>query len=224
MHKMANSLNRFSDLFQRHWLAVIVGFLIVYSTLPVFAALFKSIGAESAAQVIYQPYKAMCHTYGFRSFYLFGEQLVYDRDEFEQKTGIDTSTPNGLFAARDYQGDARVGYKIGLCQRDMSIYPAIAINGMIYSFARRRVKQLSWLAFILIGVLPIGLDGFSQLFSQPPFNFIPPFSWLPYRESVWWMRVLTGALFGTSVAWLVFPMIEASVNSSRRYEKAQQQF
>jgi uncharacterized membrane protein len=55
---------------------------------------------------------------------------------------------------------------------------------------------------VLIGVVPIVLDGFSQLFSQSPFNLIP------FRESTWYWRVITGALFGTALAWIVFPIIQ----------------
>jgi uncharacterized membrane protein len=73
---------------------------------------------------------------------------------------------------------------------------------MLYALLRRRgVRSLPFWLFVLIGVLPIGLDGFSQLFSQPPFNLIP------FRESTWWLRFITGSLFGASVAWLIFPLI-----------------
>ena len=60
--------------------------------LGVAAPILKAAGWNNAAQVIYQPYKALCHTYGFRSFYLFGDKPVYSRTEFEQRTQIDTTT------------------------------------------------------------------------------------------------------------------------------------
>ncbi len=81
----------------------------------------------------------------------------------------------------------------------------MAVNGVVYSLVRRRGKQISWLWFVLIGIIPIGIDGFSQLFSQPPFNFIP------YRESNWLLRLSTGALFGFALAWLVFPLIDSAI-------------
>lgn len=213
---MDSALNRFAETFQRHWLAIVCGLLLVYAGLPVIGALLKAAGLDQAAQVIYQPYKAVCHTYGFRSFYLFGEQAVYTRNEFEAKTGIDTSSAGGLFAARDFQGNPDVGYKIALCQRDLAIYPAMALGGMLFGLMRRRMRAMPWWLFLFIGIAPIGLDGFSQLFSQAPFNLFPPFSWIPYRESVWQLRVLTGALFGFSVAWLVFPMIASTLPSSEQ--------
>ncbi|BCX04838.1 MAG: hypothetical protein KatS3mg053_2776 [Candidatus Roseilinea sp.] len=201
---MVERLNRFAAGFERHWLAVLVGILLTYSLLPFGAPVLKKLGLDALAQMIYQPYKLMCHTYGFRSFFLFGEQFVYSRPEFEQASGIDTGTFTGLLQARDFQGDERMGYKVALCQRDVAIYFAMGINGIAYALVRRRTRPMPWLLFVLVGVVPIGIDGFSQLLSQPPFNLFA------YRESNWGLRLATGALFGFSLAWLIFPLIESA--------------
>jgi uncharacterized membrane protein len=184
---------------------MVVTILLIYSALPLLAPVLKSAGLDTAAQLIYNPYKLMCHTYGFRSFYLFGEQPVYSRAEFEQRTGFATETATGLFASRDFQGNPEMGYKVALCQRDMAIYPAMALGGLLYAALRRR-PRIPWWLFLLIGIAPIGLDGFSQLLSQPPFNLIA------FRESVWELRVLTGALFGFAVAWFVFPLLQSAAD------------
>lgn len=199
------AMYRLTDSFQRHWLAVLVGILFAYSLVPFLAPALKYAGLDSLAQVIYQPYKLMCHTYGFRSFFLFGDQFVYSRPQFEQMSGIDTSGFAGLIQSRNFQGNAEMGFKVALCQRDVAIYIAMAIGGVIYALTRRRAKPIPFLLLLLIGVVPIGLDGFSQLLSQPPFNLIT------YRESDWLLRTLTGALFGFSLAWFVFPLIENSL-------------
>ena len=205
---MVNALNRFAEGFQRHWLAVLVGILFAYSLFPFLAPVFKAANLDGLAQLIYQPYKFVCHTYGFRSFFLFGEQPVYERNEFERDSGIDTTSLGGLLQSRDFQGNAQMGYKVALCQRDVAIYFAMAANGVVYSLVRKRGKPLPWLWFVLIGIVPIAIDGFSQLFSQPPFNF------LPYRESNWLLRLGTGALFGFALAWLVFPLIDGAIGST----------
>ncbi len=199
-------LDRVARGIQRHWLALIVSGLLFYSLLPFVAPILLRNGYTTVAQAIYVPYKFVCHTYGFRSFYLYGEQPVYTRDEFDRLSSIDTSSLQGLFAARDFQGNAQMGYKVALCERDVAIYLSLALNGIAFGWLRRRqrLRALPWWTFVLIGLVPIGLDGFSQLFSQPPFNLIP------YRESVWWMRMLTGSLFGTSVAWLVLPLVQGA--------------
>jgi uncharacterized membrane protein len=62
---------------------------------------------------------------------------------------------------------------------------------------------------------PIGLDGFSQLFSQMDWSWLA--SVLPYRESTPVFRVLTGALFGFMTAWFSYPYIEESMVESRQF-------
>ena len=190
---------------------MIISGMMLYSLLPFLAPLLMKVGYINAAQWIYQPYKLVCHTYAFRSVFLFGDQPIYARGnsdgEFEQASGINLGRVDGLFAARDFQGNEQMGYKVALCQRDVAIYLALAINGVFYALLRwRGVHSIPFWLFLLIGVVPIGLDGLSQLFSQPPFNLIP------FRESTWWLRILTGSLFGTSVAWLIYPLIGGAMD------------
>ena len=75
---------------------------------------------------------------------------------------------------------------------------------------RRRLRPVPlWLYFIL-GVAPIGIDGFSQLLGYPPFNI-----WEP-RETLPFFRVLTGIFFGAMTGWLGFAYIEQSMQDARR--------
>jgi uncharacterized membrane protein len=85
---------------------------------------------------------------------------------------------------------------------------------VVYSLSGRKLPKIHWLIWIVLGLGPIGLDGFSQLFSQIPNAFIQ--SILPYRESTPVLRVLTGFLFGITTAWFMFPLIEESMADTRR--------
>ena len=184
------------------------GMLFVYSLLPFAAPVLKQAGLDGPAQLIYQPYKLMCHTYGFRSMYLFGPQFVYTREEFDAQTGLNTLANRGLngdvLAARTFQGNSQMGYKVALCERDVGLYFSMGIGGIVFGLSRRRLRMMPWWLFVLIGVLPIGLDGFSQLLSQFPGSPVP------FRESTVTLRLLTGSMFGFSVAWLVFPIIHST--------------
>jgi hypothetical protein len=60
-------------------------------------------------------------------------------------------------------------------------------------------------------ILPIAIDGVSQLISQPPFGFIP------LRESTPFLRTLTGFLFGFITAWFGYPYVEASMQENRKF-------
>jgi uncharacterized membrane protein len=90
----------------------------------------------------------------------------------------------------------------------------MALFGVVYAATRRKLPKLHWIIWVLVGMGPIGLDGFSQLFSQIPNSFIQ--SILPYRESTPFLRVLTGFLFGITTAWFMFPLIEESMADTRR--------
>ncbi|MCS6774598.1 MAG: DUF2085 domain-containing protein [Anaerolineae bacterium] len=212
---MYRALNWFGDWMQRRWLWVFVVGLLIYSVvLPFLAPVLMWLGLSELAQLIYQPYKLTCHTYGFRSFFLFGTSFAYDRPTFELLSGIDTRALSGLFAARDFQGNATMGYKTALCQRDIAIYLAMAINGAAYGVLRRRTRPIPWWLLVLVGVVPIGVDGVSQLISQPPFNLIP------FRESTWWLRLATGGLFGFSLAWILFPLVDGAVGLANELPRA----
>jgi uncharacterized membrane protein len=70
------------------------------------------------------------------------------------------------------------------------------------------------LVWFIIGLGPIGLDGFSQLISQLNITALQGF--LPYRESTPLLRTLTGFLFGFTTAWFGYPSIEEAMADARR--------
>ena len=75
---------------------------------------------------------------------------------------------------------------------------------------RRKLRPLPIWLYILIGVVPIGLDGFSQLLSYAPFSL-----W-PTRETTPAFRVLTGLLFGLATGWLGYPNVDLSMRDTRK--------
>jgi uncharacterized membrane protein len=218
--------DRVSFWIAKRYLLMLNLFFLIYIGLPFLAPTLMKLGAELPARAIYRIYSPLCHQFGFRSFFLYGEQVVYPLAEarmsgiktFEQATGIpNLEDPYSVtrFDARKYTGDETVGYKVALCERDVAIYLAILLFGIIYGLSGRSIKSLHWAVWILIGIAPIGLDGFSQLFSQ--FNWAWLNSVLPYRESTVYLRILTGALFGFMTAWFAYPNIEESMNETRQY-------
>jgi uncharacterized membrane protein len=218
--------DRFMDWISRHYLALINLFMLLYFGLPILAPVLMKVGATFPATVIYTIYKPLCHQFGFRSFFLFGEQAYYPLPEakiagvktFDQVTGfVDLENPAAYsrFQARQFTGNATVGYKMALCERDMGIYGAMLLFGILYSLTGRRIKPLHWILWILIGLGPIGLDGFSQLFSQMNWAWLA--SVLPYRESTPFLRVLTGGLFGFTTAWFAYPYMEESMVETRQF-------
>src|SRR6266511_2892928 len=81
--------DRFMFWMSRHYLALINGFMLLYFGLPILAPVLMKIGATFPANVIYTIYKPLCHQFGFRSFFLFGEQPYYPLRE-ARLSGIKT--------------------------------------------------------------------------------------------------------------------------------------
>jgi uncharacterized membrane protein len=188
--------------------------VILYVGLPFLAPVLLRAGAELPAAGLYRVYGFTCHQLAFRSWFLFGEQVVYPRAAagepgltFGQASGIDEED---IFASRAFRGNQQMGYKVALCERDVSIYGAIALFGLVFALTRRQIPGLPWYLWVLIGMVPIGVDGISQLISQPPFELIP------YRESTTFFRTVTGGLFGLTTAWFAYPLVEETMAETRR--------
>lgn len=215
--KMTKS-DRFSQWFSNHYMLILNAFTFLYVFFAVLAPALMKVGQERPARVIYRVYSPLCHQLAFRSFFLFGEQPFYPRSltgmedmiTYGEATGLDEYN---LEDARRFLGNDAMGYKMALCQRDIAIYGVILLFGIVFSLTKMKIKPLPWYLWIVLGLGPIGLDGFSQLLSQTGLEI---FAWLPLRESTPLLRSLTGLFFGLSTAWFGFPYLEESVKENRR--------
>jgi uncharacterized membrane protein len=207
---LARESDRLAEWFSRHWLAAFNGFIAVYLGLAVLAPVLMKVGAARPASWIYTVYSFTCHQLGYRSFFLFGPQIAYPRDQFAAVTGIN---PDDLWASRAFIGDSALGYKIALCERDTAIYTFILLGGIAFYFLRGRMKPLHWSLWLLLGVFPIGLDGGTQLLSYLPFFHFP------FRESTPLLRVLTGSLFGITSVWFAYPYVQQSMDEDLALKK-----
>jgi uncharacterized membrane protein len=108
-------------------------------------------GAKSPANLIYRSYGFVCHQLAFRSWFLFGEQVAYPRvaasvagiESFGSATGLSEGNSSvDMLAARNFIGNDEVGYKVAFCERDVAIYAAILLFGLIYAFSGRRLPAL----------------------------------------------------------------------------------
>ncbi len=203
----------------RNYLSALNLFVFIYLALPFLAPVLMNAGQPALARPIYAVYGAVCHQMAFRSWFLFGEQAVYPRaaaglddlQSYGEATGLDeTNSASAMLGARGFIGNEQLGYKVAFCQRDVAIYGGILLFGLVFAASGRRIRPFHWLLWLAIGVAPIGIDGFSQLFSQ-----IPALDFIPYRESTPLLRTITGALFGITTAWFGFPLLEADATAAR---------
>ncbi len=118
-------------------------------------------------------------------------------------------TPALQFASRAFLGDEKFGYKLSLCERDIAIYGAMLVGATLYRRWRRNLRPAPIWLYVLLGLAPVGIDGFSQLLGYPPFSLWPP------RETTPAFRFVTGMLFGLMNVWLGFPWLEISFQELR---------
>ncbi|HEX2980024.1 MAG TPA: DUF2085 domain-containing protein [Anaerolineaceae bacterium] len=213
-----NSADKISYWLSRHYVLLFSIVIFVYVGLPFLAPISMVNGWKGVAKAVYTIYSPLCHQFAFRSWFLYGEQLAYPRElahvnglvSYEQATGLSAFD---VEAARDFIGNAALGYKVALCERDIAIYGSILLFGIIFSLTGRRLKSIPWYLWVLLGMVPMGIDGVSQL---PGLLDLPILAWLPIRESTPFLRTLTGALFGFSTAWYGYPYIEETMAETRR--------
>jgi len=208
--------DKFSNWISNHYMFVLNTLVVIYLGLPFLAPVLMSAGYTRPATTIYRFYGLVCHQLAFRSWFIFGDQPAYPREAADVSGLIPFGLATGVgeddeLAARAYVGEPGIGYKVALCERDVAIYGGILLFGLVFSLTGRKIKPLPWYLWLLVGMLPIAIDGFSQLLSQPPLGFFP------YRESTPLLRSITGFLFGLTTAWFGFPIVEESMVDVRQY-------
>lgn len=182
----------------RHWLALFNLAIFLYVGVPFLAPALMQLGATGPARLIYTIYSPTCHQLPERSYFLFGEKIVYTLDELETAEVLpDTS----LLGRRHYIGDETLGWKVALCERDVAIYGALILGGLLFALLRNRLPPLAFKIYLLF-LIPIAVDGLTQL--------------VGLRTSNWALRTLTGALFGLATVWLAYPYIQRSMQDVRR--------
>lgn len=218
-HTLTSS-DRIGGFISNYYLALVNIFLLIFVALPILAPVLLEHGQSLPATIIYKIYSPLCHQLAFRSWFLYGEQAYYPRAlagipnvlTYEAVTG---SNQVDLIQARNFEGTPIVGYKVAFCERDIAIYASLLLFGLIFWISGRRIKAVPFYIWLIVGLVPIGLDGFSQL---PSLAYGMP-AWVPLRESTPFLRTLTGGLFGWMTAWYLFPMIEKSSRETRQVLK-----
>ncbi|HEY7984272.1 MAG TPA: DUF2085 domain-containing protein [Ktedonobacterales bacterium] len=87
------------------------------------------------------------------------------------------------------------GHQMCLCARCLAIYSSLLAGGLVLAILRRQGRPIRAITFPMwvVAALPMALDGGTQL--------------LGLRESDWFLRLLTGAIFGLATAWYALPQL-----------------
>lgn len=211
-------------------------FLIVYGLwvfVPFLAPVFMRLGWDGAGRTVYFIYSFFCHQLPERSYFLFGQKLMYSLAEV-QAAWQNTSNP---FILRQFLGNPEMGWKVAWSDRMISFYTSVWLFAAAWKLLQRRGKPLPWWGFALL-LLPMALDGGTHALSDLAGignGFRDTNSWLAaltnnafpaafYAGDAlgsfnWLMRLTTGLLAGLGLAWLAFPAFFATQALQEQLEK-----
>ena len=178
----------------RHWLALFNTAWGIYVLLPFLAPILMHFGLYAPARLIYAGYSMLCHQLPDHSYFVFGNVAAPSLEMLETG-GMEAGL--GLLGQRSFIVTPWFGYKVALCQRDVAIYGSIFIAGLIYATVRKRVKPIPLKLFVIL-LIPMAIDGVTQMFGL--------------RTSNWWLRSVTGALFGFAAVFLAYPYVQQAMD------------
>lgn len=187
-----------------HWLLLVNLAVFVFVGLPILAPFLAEAGLERPALWIYSVYRLTCHQLPQRSYFVGGPQIDYSVAQIQTFTGVS----NPLLLMHRPLVNTPLGSQTAFCHRDIAIYGAVLLAGLVFGLVRDRLKPLPFKVFILF-LIPIAVDGLTQLLGG-----ILPF--LPARESTWLLRTVTGGLLGIGGVWLAYPYIEQGMRDIRQ--------
>jgi uncharacterized membrane protein len=196
----------------RHWLALFILGVGVFSALPIAAPLLSLAGRDRAASAIYVAYRVTCHQLPHRSWFIAGRDTHYDWDTVSAYMGF-SADDREIQAFHKPIRDPELGYQVAYCQRDTATWMTLWAAAVAYAAVRhrRRIKALPIWAYLL-ALVPLAVDGGIQM--------------LGIHESTPLNRTVTGALFGGATAWLILPMLDSGmrdIQASQERRKARQQ-
>lgn len=208
MGQISAAIDRLVRWIARHWLALFNTAVGIFLALPFLAPVLMHVGATGPGRLIYLLYSPTCHQLPERSFFFFGPRAVYSAGDLEQMGVLPAGLTIFQREALRFVGNASIGYKVAFCERDAAIYASILLAGLAFGVIRRRAgrggkrlqKMSLWVYALLL--LPMALDGGTQL--------------VGLRESTWWLRLLTGLLFGVATVWLAYPYVHEAMEDVLR--------
>ncbi len=187
-------LTHFLRCFSAHWLALTNVFLGLYIGLPLLSPILYQAGNSRGGALLQMLYRPFCHQRPERSFFLFGEQVIYSTGDLTTRLGVGT-------VPYRYVGAPGIGFRIAVCERDVAIYGTMFLAGLLFALVRKRLRPLTGRQFLAL-ILPMAVDGLGQLVGL----------W----SSTWISRVITGALFGLASIWLVYPYLQEGLSQVYR--------
>jgi len=161
-------------------------------TLPIFITPFLAAGGNSSADGIYWFYGLTCHQQASRSICYFPDSGISD-----------CSDVPAHYRAYAVEKEGITGYPFPVCARDVGIYFAALLSGILLLLLKKTdVNVVPNPAWFIIALIPIGLDGGTQL--------------LGWRESTNLLRLLTGGIAGFAFSFYCVPLLNRALPNIKK--------
>jgi len=174
----------------KHWVLLFIVLFGFVNILPFIAPVFMTLGWTEPANFIYTIYSPLCHQMAQRSFFLFGEQPMYNITEMP--ITLIGNILTDMTTLRTFIGSF------------VLLLAPITIDGMTHMFSD------------INGGLLADFRYYNQWLVDLTGNILP--SWFYAGDAFGsfnsWMRFISGFTFGFGCVWLVFPHLNQSISET----------
>ncbi len=148
----------------------------------------------------YNAFSYTCHQKISRSQCLFSDGKGYWIGDCTPQNGTFVDTEQDRTQIEVQYGNV-TGFKMPVCARDVGLYLSMLVGGLVYPFFRRIGDRHVYPAiYLVIAMVPIGIDGTVQLVSD--------LGLLPFvYESTNELRLITGFIAGFVAAFYAIPIL-----------------
>lgn len=168
--------------------AVYMGLMLLLTCL-IFITPFIGKSMPQLFELLHAIYAPACHQLAERSLCYFENGTIGDCAQIGIKVNGRQTTveTNGI-----------VGYKFPVCARDLAIYGAMILGGLLFLFLRKiDCRTAPPFIYFVIAILPAALDGGTQL--------------IGLRESTNELRLITGFIAGIVVPFYIIPILNGII-------------
>ncbi len=176
-------------------------YVLFFAVLMLSTILTPFLAFENNVDSIYSIFSYTCHQKMSRSLCLFkNNEGALKIENCLQSEGQYISSNEDRTIIKTIK-DGQSGYKLPICARDVGLYGGMLLSALLYPKIRK-LKEVRVYPpiFFVLALVPMGIDGTTQLISE--------FGFLPFvYESTNAIRIATGLIAGVVATFYALPII-----------------
>lgn len=174
--------------------------VVIVNMLVLLPPILFHLGLERIATFLYSGLGFLCHQRADRSFFLFGEQLTYEKSTVQGIVPFDQIMT--ISFGKRFTCNEELGCKFGVCSRCTGMYLGVLVGVFLSELMQRwKIPKI----FPLFLLVPLALDGIIQTIA---YVLAPERG---FYESTNPRRFITGVLFGFGVGYLAVSAIKTVI-------------